>query len=205
MYVAVMLVLVSVAATAQDHEPAFVFSAGSILLDVESYQGGIGAKARWDSFAVRAMLDFVLDRDGTNPESTGIGAGGTFEWHFLQAIDEPGTTVSFEPGEARQGVVTPYVGGFLRYGFAADRAVGNDDNWSEQARHEIELGPVAGVEFFALPTVSFFAEYELGFSYVAPFDRTSVDGTVETVTGDAGWVLDLGIGNSGMLGVCVYF
>ena len=58
----------------------FIFNTGNILLDLESYQAGLGAKVGWDKLYLRALFDLVANGGS---HSFLLNMGATVEYHLL--------------------------------------------------------------------------------------------------------------------------
>jgi hypothetical protein len=136
-----------------------IFNVSSILLDLESYQAGLGAKIGWDNMAVRGMLDLVLNGSSGSFSSK---IGGTYQYYL-------------SPGSMR-----PYVGGSLALGFMHQRGV--------ITMGTLSIAPVAGVELFLFDFLSVFAEYELSLDLTLSTDlatsQTTFDYLIDTGMGN---------------------
>jgi hypothetical protein len=109
-----------------------VFSTGDLLLDLESYQGGLGGKIGWGAYSLRGAFDFLLS---SASGAFSISAGATGEYHLIP------------------GPVSPYVGCFLDAGYMREGEVSSSI--------PVSFGCVAGAEVFILDFLSVFAEYAL--------------------------------------------
>ena len=160
-----------------------IFNTSDLLLDLESYQGGLGVKIGLDGFKLRAMADVLLNT-GFNPFSLTVGA--VLEKHIL-----PGPVSLYWGPSAQMGVT-----------LVAKRI--DSDNWTQNLAWEIlSAGVVAGVELFVFDFLSIFAEYNLALTLGLNLDRMSVAGSVST-EGQFTYNLDLGLGNSAMFGIVIY-
>jgi len=103
-----MMLVVSVSAAAQATKRPFlpgydigvIFNTDDLLLDYESYQGGMGIKIAGEKNAYRLLVDVFYS---TASDSTALTLGGAYERHFIQ------------------GRVSPYFGGYLTAGYASTR------------------------------------------------------------------------------------
>jgi hypothetical protein len=137
-----------------------IFNTSSILLDLESYQGGIGLKFGRDKLSLRSVFDLVLN--GAS-DSFSLNAGAAIQYYLL-----PGSSVA------------PYVGGsvgggYMRQGDALSMVV-------------LSVGAFAGVEVFLFDFLSVFAEYaitgDFTFSTDIPSSQTTFDYLVDTGMGN---------------------
>jgi len=162
-----------------------IFNVDDILLDIESYQGGIGVKHYFnEKFAYRGSIDFsYID----SSSSLTLNLGNSIEKHLLT------------------GRVSPYIGAFLDIGYihfkSTDEASGVE---TEVTSIPLSIGPLIGVEVFVLDFVSLFAEYSLSASY----SKTKTEQTAAGVTTsdkDSDFSIEAGIGNESKIGIVVYF
>lgn len=171
-------------------ETAFLFSTSDISLDLEGYEGGLGLKWKYNNLALRTsahlLLDYSTDNDAGTSEQ-GWGLGTTFEWHF------------------KDGRVSPYTGFGLCYDHTNEKIQVDSANWTEDIMDTLTFGPILGGEIKVLDNLSIFAEYQLGMIFEWPTYKTTTDNDTVTEKADEGWLLDLGLGNQGMLGLVVYF
>jgi hypothetical protein len=141
------------------HDLGLIFSTNNLLLAPEGYQGGIGAKIGWGTFALRAAVDLVLNGSS---QSTSVLAGAAGEYHLAP------------------GPVSPYVGGFLQAGYMQQS--------NTLSVVPITVGALAGVEVFVFDFLSLFAEYSLSLTVTATTDlqssQTTVDYLVQTGVGN---------------------
>jgi hypothetical protein len=137
-----------------------VFSATNILLDVESYEGGIGAKFAKGDLCLRGAFDFLLS-GASNTFSVNVGATG--EYHL-------------SPGR-----ISPYVGAFAELGYMRQGGL--------MSAVPFSLGAVAGVEVFVFDFLSVFAEYCLACDLTLTTDlqtsQTTFDYVVDTRMGNS--------------------
>lgn len=192
MTVLVFVMAVSNAATVFGQEEprplyGFIFSADNLLLDLESYQGGIGAKADLGAYAVRGLLSVEVDgigSDGGN-ETTAFGLGVTLEKPFFDAR------------------VTPYWGGFVDGTYSVEKTEVDGGDTTKTQVVTAGFGPVLGAEFFVFPHISVFAEYALAFRG----NWTSIDqevGGVSSSDETSNFGVGSELGNGGMIGIVIY-
>ncbi|WP_028974593.1 outer membrane beta-barrel protein [Spirochaeta cellobiosiphila] len=171
-------------------ETGFLFSTSDISLDLEGYEGGLGIKWLYENMALRTsahlLLDYSTDNDPGISEQ-GWGLGTTFEWHF------------------KEGRVSPYTGFGLCYDHSSEKIQTDSTNWTEDIMDKVTFGPILGGELTVLDNVSLFAEYQLAMIFEWPTKKTTTDNNTKTTKEDEGWLLDLGLGNQGMLGIVIYF
>jgi hypothetical protein len=136
-----------------------IFSTGNILLDLESYQGGLGGKIGWGDLCLRGVFDFLIN--GAS-RSFSLNIGATGEYHLAP------------------GPISPYVGGYAQIGYMYQ------DNLL--FAFPFSLGVVAGVEVFIFDFLSIFAEYSLAFDFIVTTDlqtsQTTFDYLVDTRMGN---------------------
>jgi hypothetical protein len=160
-----------------------IFSTENILLDLQSYQGGLGVKIGLEKSTLRLDADVLLST-GLNPFS--LTAGVVWEMHVLP------------------GPVSLYWGPSARMGFTILTNKIDSDNWTQEIAWEVlSAGVVGGIELFIFDFLSVFAEYALVFNLSMNFDRVSVAGSVSS-TSELAYNLDLGMGNKAMLGFVIY-
>ena len=131
-----------------------IFNTGDILLDLESYQGGLGAKIGMDKYVLRGMVDILLNTD-FNPFSLTLGA--VLEKHILP------------------GPVSLYWGPCLEMGVTILNNRFDADNWTQNIAWELlSAGGVFGIELFIFEFLSVFVEYQLALTLGLDIDRVSV-------------------------------
>jgi len=128
----------------------FIFNTGNILLDLESYQAGLGAKFGWDKLYLRALFDLVANGGS---HSFSLNTGVTVEYHLLP---EP---LSF------------YVGGSLAGGHMRQESIIASTHFSVSA--------IAGIEYFPFDLVSVFAEYALAADFTFSKDLQTLQNTFD--------------------------
>jgi hypothetical protein len=162
-----------------------IFNTDDILLDLEGYQGGLGAKIGLNKSMLRVMADILLNTE-LDPFSLTIGA--VLEKHVL-----PGPVSVYWGPSARMGFTTLFL----------DKT--DADNWSQLLTWEVlSAGIVGGIELFLFDFLSVFVEYNLALTLNMNFNRVSTARSVNT-TAELAYNLDLGLGNSTMFGIVVYF
>ncbi len=137
-----LLVIVSTSITAQalltDKKQAstgafdfgLIFNSSNILLDLESYQAGLGAKIAWGSMALRGNCDLLFNG---STQSFSVNVGTAFEFHPMTAA------------------ISPYIGAFAQVGYMSQPEITTAIPFSG--------GVIAGVEVFLFDFLSIFAEY----------------------------------------------
>lgn len=162
----------------------FIFNTSNILLDIESYQAGVGAKVLLnESSALRILIDgYYTSSSKTFSSAVGLA----YESHF------------------RKERVSPYWGGYLEAGFTSQKAEIDSDNWTQNITVPISAGPILGVEFFILEFLSLFAEYNLELTGTITSVSTSTAGVVTKSDPDFSYSIDTGIGNEAKLGIIIY-
>lgn len=161
----------------------FIFNTTNALLDIESYQGGIGMKIGGEKYTYRFLLDLLINTD-LSPFS--ISAGAALEKHFIS------------------GPISPYWGGLLEVGYTSLKNEFDEDNWDQSITVPLSLGGILGIELFVFEFLSLFVEYNLKFSFAFNINKSSIAGSVSTEK-EYSYNLDLGMGNSSMIGIVIYF
>ena len=137
-----------------------IFNTSSILLDLESYQSGIGLKVGRNKVSFRGLFDLVLN--GAT-DSFSLNAGAAIQYNLL-----PGSSIA------------PYIGGsagggYMRQGDAISMVV-------------LSVGALAGVEVFLFDFLSVFAEYAITADFTLstdlPSSQTTFDYLVDTGMGN---------------------
>ena len=201
----------------------FTFN-GLSNLSASSYNGGVGAKYFLsNNLAVRGGIQFAHSSvdvlvipvptppfsslDGYN-HGTMFGITAGLEYHLLPTR------------------VSPYIGGGVSFSSASTEdeiaVVGNPPNAQNQtitknivggetikgiAYHPgttLNVGAIAGVEFFITKEVSLSAEYLIGYSMLSPSDQTVTTGPTTTTTPSPS-SSSISISNTGVLSLAVYF
>ena len=163
----------------------FIFNTNNLLLDIESYQAGVGIKVlRDDNVALRLLGDLFYSYSANSFSAT---LGVTYEKHF------------------KPGRLSPYWGGFLEAGYIGQKSEGiNSENWTMNNTFPVSVGAVLGAEFFIMEFLSVFAEYSLSIDSLITSTSTSVDGDVTKTDPELNFSIDSGIGNSSSLGIVIY-
>ncbi|MGD0589239.1 MAG: outer membrane beta-barrel protein [Bacteroidota bacterium] len=189
----------------------FSFS-GLSNLGAGTYQGGFGAKLYLsDYMAVRGMVQLALlstktppnapagwqTADATTSDNT-FGVGGAIELHFTKSRISPyigaGIMFSTESTESKTSDAAPA-------GVTLIQTTTKNANGSTS----IGIGALLGVEYYVTNGVSLSAEYQLGFTSTSLKDvEVSTPGS-PTVTTKQGSSSAIGIANSGLLTLAVYF
>jgi len=192
---------------------------GFSTLRAGSFDGGIGAKYYFGrNTALRAALQFANasedipanpapGQQATDGEESGtqFGVSGALEFHLGSKRASPyfggGLSFSTTSTESRNAIIGPSTN---------QTTVENDRN-GENVNGRGFLGgttlgvfALAGVEFFLFNEVSLAAEYRLGINKISRADEKVSQGN-QTVTTKLGSGSDVGISNSGLLTLAVYF
>jgi opacity protein-like surface antigen len=184
----------------------FLFSfSGLANLGAGTYEGGFGAKLYLsDYMAVRGMVQFALlstktpaspgvgQADGSTSDNT-FGAGGAIELHFTKSR------------------ISPYFGAGIMFSTrsteskAPGTAIYQTTIKNANGETSISIGALLGIEYYVTNGVSLSAEYQLGFTSTSNKDvEVSTPGS-PTVTTKQGSSSAIGIGNSGLLTLAIYF
>lgn len=162
--------------------PGFIFNTSNLLLDLNTYQGGVGIKLLYPDYALRVSAGGGYTGSSERLELT---TGLTFEKPFYT------------------GRVTPYWGGVLLLEFSKEGSEDDTNDWEIVQGFEGNLGGILGVEFFILDFLSVFAEYELTAGLAWSGASQSTGGTV-TESGSTNFAVTTGLGNNASLGVVIY-
>ncbi len=122
-----------------------IFNTGDILLDLDSYEAGLGVKLGVDDWAYRIGSDIMY-----NGTSTVFSSSATLgiEYHFL------GNTQ-----------ISPYIGGYAQAGFTMLP--------TSQMIFPMSAGAILGVEVFIFDFLSVFAEYAIAVDVTIMNDTTA--------------------------------
>jgi hypothetical protein len=162
--------------------PGFIFNTSNLLLDLESYQGGVGIKLIYPEYALRASAG-----------GSYTGTTGQLDFNLGLTYEKPLFT----------GRVSPYWAINSIFAYSQERSEIDPDNWMKLKGFSAGVGGVLGVELFILDFLSIFAEYELSASVAWSFTSRSLDGTVSE-SSSTNFNAATGLGNSGSLGLVVY-
>jgi hypothetical protein len=166
---------------------AFLFNIPSILLEVKEYQGGCGFKAGPGNWFVRGMVDIMIEDDGEPPSVFLFGLGIAYEMHF-------------SPQK-----FSPYCGGAAGITYTTSRTDIAGGDWSREEVLIFEFGPLLGIEVQLIDNISLFAEYQCLVRLGWPSVTTFTGDEKERISGEMQWLVDMTLGNAGMVGLCIYF
>jgi hypothetical protein len=160
-----------------------IFNTSDLLLDIQGFQGGVGAKFSLEHWMLRGMADLVL---GTEFDPFSLSLGAVWEKHLWP------------------GPVSVYWGPAVETGFTTLLLFKVDeDNWSRDSIVPLSLGCVLGIEFFIFDALSVFVEYQAAFEIGIDWTRVSTAGSVSS-TAELTYNLDVGMGNNAMFGIVFY-
>jgi hypothetical protein len=160
-----------------------LFSANDISLDLQGFQGGVGAKLNLKDWMLRGTADLLLN---TRFDPFSISLGAVLEKHLW-----PGPLSVYWGPSAGMGFTT-----LLLYRT-------DDDNWSRTTTVPLSLGCVFGIEVFFFQFLSLFVEYQGALDLGLDITRVSTAGSVSTDT-EFTYKLDVGMGNNAMFGIVFY-
>jgi len=160
----------------------FIFNTSNLLLDIDAYQGGFGAKFRYPESALRALVTLGYASTNSNLE---VGAGVTYERPFFT------------------GRVVPYWGLLAAAVVQGERVEVDEDNYTQTRVITGSAGAVLGAEVFIFDFLSVFGEYQLAFDVAHTAISQSVDGTV-TDSSSTNYAFGAGLGNNASIGLVVY-
>ena len=166
------------------YKTGIIFNVSSILLEAESYQGGIGIKRYFkEDWAYRAAIDFGYS---SSSNSWLVSFGNTFEYHVSS------------------GNISPYVGFFFDIGYATYKDETDSQNWTKVWSVPFSTGPLLGVEIKIFNVLSLFVEYGIAFDLVYTSTTNSVNG-IETDESTQSYGVNTGMGNDSKIGIVIYF
>jgi opacity protein-like surface antigen len=182
----------------------FSFS-GLANLGAGKYEGGFGAKLYLsDYMAVRGMVQFALSStktpagsgvgqaDGSTSDNT-FGLGGAIELHLTKSR------------------ISPYFGGGIIFSTrsteskAPGTALYQTTYKNTNGSTSIGIGALLGIEYYVTNGVSLSAEYQLGFISTSEKDEEISTPNTPKVTNKGGSSSSIGISNSGLLTLAIYF
>jgi hypothetical protein len=142
------------------YDLGLIFNTSSILLDLESYQAGLGLKVGKEKLSLRGLFDLVLN--GAS-DSFSLKAGATIQSYLLPVSS-----------------IAPYIGGSVGGGYMRQ---GNATSvWL------VSVGALVGVEVFLFDFLSVFAEYAIAADCTLttdiPSSQTTFDYLVATGMGN---------------------
>ena len=164
------------------YDIGIIFNTTDVLLNIESYQGGVGMKIGGEKITFRFMLDLLINTD-LSPFS--ISAEVALEKHFIS------------------GLISPYWGGLMEVGYTSLTNKVDADNWTQAITIPLSLGGIFGIELFIFEFLSLFVEYNLKLSLALNISKSSLAGAVST-TNEYTYNLNLGMGNNSMIGIVIY-
>lgn len=98
-FIAIVLFVITPSVTAEGGSPTpslspakgpydlgVIFSASDLLLGLESYQAGLGAKIGWRNLCLRGLFDFTVNGSS---ESLAVNVGATGEYHPFPGLFRP--------------------------------------------------------------------------------------------------------------------
>ena len=160
-----------------------IFNTNNILMEVESYQAGVGIKIGDNSFAFRGMFDVYYSQMS---DTLSFDIGMSLEYHLFP------------------GIVSPYLGGFIKGGYSSIYNEFDEENYTQSVSIPVSIGPIFGVEVFPLKFLSFFAEYAVSTKMLYTNDIVSSAGTI-TEKQNVNFTVDSGLGNNSKIGIVIYF
>jgi len=167
----------------EGYDIGVIFNTDDLLMDFESYQGGVGLKLSGEKLAYRILFDVFYS---TASDSLASSLGFAIERHLAT------------------GRVTPYIGGYLTIGYASTKSEVSSDTWTKTTSIPATAGGLFGVEVYLLRFLSFFAEYDLSATMSYASTENSVAG-VESSDSTTDWTVQLGSGNQSKIGINIYF
>jgi hypothetical protein len=127
-----------------------IFNTTDLLLGLQSYQAGLGAKVGWGNFCLRGLFDLTVNGSA---KASAVNLGATAEYHIFP------------------GPISPYVGASMGGGYIGEAGVSSSVSFS--------LSALAGVEVFIADFLSVFAEYELAATFTSTTDLQANQSTFD--------------------------
>jgi len=160
-----------------------IFNTKDIALDIQGFQGGVGAKVNLKDWMLRGSADLVLN---TEFDPFSLSLGTVLEKHLWP------------------GPVSVYWGPAVETGFTTILLYKTDeDNWARTSIVPLSLGCVFGIEFFIFEALSVFVEYQGALELGISRNRVSTAGSVSATT-ELTYNFDVGMGNNAMFGIVFY-
>jgi hypothetical protein len=168
-----------------DVTPGFIFNASNLLLDLSSYQGGVGGKLDFGDYALRGLFSFELENSQTDSTENDVDMtlGVAAEFPFFD------------------GRVSPYWGGFIDGTVTSEKTESAAGDVSSILVLSGSLGPLLGAELMIFDFLSVFAEYQLGFGISRTTTEDEATGSSDETTN---YNLSTQLGNAGSLGIVIY-
>ena len=164
---------------------AFIFNTNNLLLDLDSYQGGVGFKLLLDNqYAFRFLIDGYYS-NSLNTFSFTLGTA--FEGHFTP-----------------YDMISPYWGAFIDGGYLTQSVITDNENWTTDKSIPFSIGAILGVEVFIFEYLSVFAEYNLIGKFLVEISEFSENGTITTTEPAYSSEIDTSIGNNSSIGITIY-
>ena len=160
----------------------FIFNTNSLLLNLESYKGGLGGMLRYPDSSFRVLVD-LSHASGIN--TLGVGVGVVYQKPFFS------------------GRVEPYWGLMLDAGFEREKTIIDPDDYDQIDVLTASAGGVLGAEIFLFDFISLFGEYQLALDVSRTAIAQSVGGTV-TESSTFNYAVGIALGNNASIGVVIY-
>ena len=162
--------------------PGLIFNANNLLLDLSSYQGGIGMILKRPQDAWRFSIGFGYE-SGSNEINTSLGLSYIRPFFMHK--------------------VMPYWGCDLAGEYSYNKNQIDSENWQKTNGYMVGVSALLGVEFLLDPRVSLFAEYSLGVDISWVTEEESVLGVTDK-SASHNFSTGTDLGNSGSIGVIIY-
>jgi hypothetical protein len=143
-----------------------------------------------DDMALKILLAFGTTSNGkdTTAKFTTMqfGIAAIYEYHFRPLYS-----------------TSPYIGGGIRFGTASQTSAGGTNSESKTSGTVLNIGVVAGFDWFFTKGLALGAEYALGFTSSSGSVTVPSPGTAPTIPTST--AIGLGVNGSGSLHALVYF
>lgn len=164
--------------------PGFIFNTSNLLLDLDSYLGGVGIKLLYPEYTLRLMASVGFQTSTVN--TTEVSLGLAYEKPFFR------------------GRISPYTGVCTVLDLTHESLVTDADTWTKTMSLTGEAGALLGVEVFLADFLSLFAEYELSVSLAWTRISQNSAGTLSDPVDAVNYNVNTGLGNSASIGIVIY-
>lgn len=161
-----------------------VFNIENILLDLESFNGGVGIKYVNNLNGFRGLAGFYYTN---HTLAYSLDLGISYQRYFWLKR------------------VSPYYGFTISGGLLTQTDETDGENWTKNKTYTYSFGPILGAEIFIFDFLSIFAEYSLIFEANGTKSGTRTDGTENWEDLQWSYLIETDIGNNSKIGITIYF
>lgn len=169
-------------------DKALIFNIDNIISNIHSYQGGLGYQFGNDKWSIRIMYDLSYTNIEMNNHHLSNRLGMTYNRYLNTAF------------------ISPYIGmgTALSHNYRRSNSPSTSD-YGEFNEFEVSAGPIMGTELKIHENISLFIEYQLMLSLNWGKRKYSYNGYINKDQIPISVYIDSGMGNWGMIGLCIYF